>query len=783
MLLMKKAFRSMLANRRAYIACVWLLAAGILFFVAMNITIADLRVSREKYYSEYRFADVFAKTRAAPASAVNRLKRLPGVADVSLRRVEDCRVVMDGSDKIITLRVSSVEPGAAEPINGAALSGAFHSDDDLFVAQSFLDAYSLTVGDTLTLLTAAGETRFRIAGTAVTPEYVYTIPSMADILPDPSRFNYAFAAEKPLNTHFGAPNLYNDVGIELTDGYVFDDVEEMLTDELSRYGLISLYERDSQPSAAVVKMEIDSIESMSKVVPFIFCGMAVVILYLMLKRVVEQDRGQIGTLKAFGFGTSGILGHYALYGVVTGGLGGIFGGIGGFFLSGYISDIMRAFFSLPRTRSARDITPIIITGVLIGLASGALGAFMGAFRVVRLRPAEAMKPEAPRVTKLDPLRFLPGLRLMLTATGSMAVRNITRAKVRSLFIIVGTCFSFGMLAFVSSFPTMVDGMLLNQFTKVQLFDLKAAYRSPRGTEAAVGEALRIKGVTEAEAMLEIPATISKNSAKEASTLTGIPEGGRLFRIYDDQYHTYSDPPKNGLILSSTLAERLGASAGDKVTVSSPYYPEDFKLTVAGIVTQSMGTGAYMERGALARAVGMDGLATSVVMKADDVAYVKDALKNGNNIAALTDADESASGFNTYLAMTNSLLIIFFFFGLAVALAIIYNTSTISLSERVREFATLRVLGLTVDEVGRIQSFEYWILTLAGMALGVPFTTVLKHGIDSILEMDIFSLPTYTEPSSYLLALAGVMLAVFVSNLVSRRKIAGFDMVEALKDRE
>ena len=772
----------MWGNKRAYIACIWLLSAGVMLYVAMSITAADLRISRDSYFREYRLADVFADVRAAGASAVPRLKRLPGVADAAVRRVEDCRVILPDSDKIVTLRIISADPAKPGGINGAYLSGDFRTDADLFVAQSFLDAHGLAPGGWLDIAIGGKQARFNIAGTASTPEYAYAIPSPSDFMPDPGKFNIAFAAEKTLNAYLGAANTYNSVGVELAGGVRFEDAEASLRDELGKYGLKALYKRDDQPSTLYINMEIDSVSAMASVLPLAFCGMAVIILYLMLKRVVEQDRTQIGTLKAFGFSGAQIAGHYMIYGVATGCAGSLLGVGAGFAISNVMSEMMRMFFNIPAVSTAVDMIRILLAGMLIGLASGALGAFMGASRVLRMLPAVAMKPEAPRVTKRDPLRYIPGLKYLLTSMGSMAVRNIARAKFRSFFIVMSVCFSFGILAFIGSFPTIIDSMMLAQFTKSEVYDLKISFRSPGNAKAAVDSVRRYGGVREAEALLELPARLSKNGRAKGVTLTGIPSGSALYRIYDEKTRQTHPPPAGGLLLAESLAESLGASVGDKLAVSSPYLPEDVSLRVTGLVTKAMG-GAFIERGALADAFRMQGLSTSVVIRADDVGFIKSALKEGKNIAAITDAEDAAAGLEIYTSMINSMLVTYFCFGVGVALAIIYNTSTISFSERRREFSTLRVLGMTVSEIASIQSFEYWTLTAFGIALGIPYTSVIMQSLNDMIKLETFALPSYVEPQAYLVGFAGVISAVFLSNRVSRRKIGRLNMVEPLKEME
>ena len=120
-------------------------------------------------------------------------------------------------------------------------------------------------------------------------------------------------------------------------------------------------------------------------------------------------------------------------------------------------------------------------------------------------------------------------------------------------------------------------------------------------------------------------------------------------------------------------------------------------------------------------------------------------------------------------------------GALVAFAIIYNTATISLSERKREYATLRVIGLSTDEVCEIMRFEYWVLGIVGMAIGAPFASGLMVAVNSMMDTAMFSMPTTLPTIAYITGVIGCSAAIMLSNFSAKRKIAKFDMVEVLKE--
>jgi putative ABC transport system permease protein len=130
-----------------------------------------------------------------------------------------------------------------------------------------------------------------------------------------------------------------------------------------------------------------------------------------------------------------------------------------------------------------------------------------------------------------------------------------------------------------------------------------------------------------------------------------------------------------------------------------------------------------------------------------------------------------------------MMVVMEFMAIIVAFAIIYNTSTVSLSERKREYATLRVMGMQIKEVAQIMNIEHWILCIMGMVLGIPFTRLLKIAVKEMVDVDLFTFPVSTEMTAYIGGAAGCILAVIIANKTSEKYIKKFDMVEVLKERE
>jgi len=784
-ILLKKALRGIWRNKRAYIACILLQALGIAVFIAFRMLYINLQAARDTMYETQRFADVFASVVSVSAAEVRSLEAVEGIARVDARLVADARVIMEElPGKIITLKLHSYDPAKEQPLNAFLLvSDTPAAGRELLVGDAFSQAHGLLPGDPLTLVLEGRQLTWEMAGAVQSPDYIYTISDVSQLLPDTSTFGIGYLPYDTLSAFTGKTGLYNQLSFLLEEGYDFDDVKYRLEDLLVPYGLDSLFERKDQPSNAMLSTEIDSTGAMATAIPMIFIAMAVIILYIMLKRIVEQERMQIGTLKAFGFSDSSIVLHYLVYGVLIGGLGGILGILAGGAMAAAMSEMYMVYFFMPSI-SAPLSPGLVAVGFCIALGSGALGAFMGSRSILRLLPGTAMRPPAPRIVKYDILARLPLLKRMLVYNGQMAVRNVSRSRFRSLFVAVGVAFSFSIIAFTSSYGDMMDTLTVDQFTKVQRYDLKVTLSHPTGYRNAVEAAYGMEEVRLAEAILEVPVQLRMRNLREDAVITAMAGDSSLYRIYDNQEDLTLAPPVGGAVLSRSLADKLGAKRGDILLAKTPYTGErEVPLPVMDIVQVNMGSAAYIELAGFCRLLEVPASANSVLVKTYNPEAVMRNLAEAENVSALTDIAAEKRVYDDMLASYASMFLGMQLAGMGVAFAIITNTASISLSERKREYATLRVLGMHPREIGRITAFEYWLLAGVGMLMGMPLTRLIKTGLSQVIDPDLFSMPVDTAWPSFLTAAAGCMAAVYFSNRMTTRHIAKLDMVDVLKERE
>ncbi|MBE3582154.1 MAG: FtsX-like permease family protein [Thermoanaerobacteraceae bacterium] len=349
-MLIRKMLRDIAGNKMAYLACTAVITIGLITYTALQTARDNLFTARDEFYEKFHLAEGFARVRSMPYPEVEKLREIPGIHVVQGRLVKDVRVLGLTEDKNVYLRLISLDDRQPYPLNGVKLlRGSFPEEQErgILLADKFFTAHGLNLGETITVIIEGRKVDLTITGTGQSPEYVYAIRDSGNIFADPQAFEVAYIPYSVMENLFNLKGIVNDVTFTLQPGYEFEDVEGQLKTRLEKYGLESRIPRQDQPSHAMLEEELKGLAKTSTSVPLLFLSIAAIILYIMLKRLVESQRGQIGILQAFGYRPGEILRHYLSYGLLVGLAGGILGGLLGTALSMSMMEVYREFFSLP----------------------------------------------------------------------------------------------------------------------------------------------------------------------------------------------------------------------------------------------------------------------------------------------------------------------------------------------------------------------------------------------------------------------------------------------------
>lgn len=784
--LQRKLVRDLWHLRGQVLAIALVVACGVAVVVTTRSAYESLALSQSSYYARYRFADVFAQLERAPETLRARIAGVPGVAAVETRIVAEVTLDVPGLAEPATGRLLSIPERRVPILNDLHLRQGRWLEpgrrDEVLVSEAFAQANGLRPGDSIGAVLHGRWEQLQIVGVALSPEYVYEIQGTS-IFPDNRRFGVLWMSRDALGPPFAMEGAFNDVSVRLTADASEDEVIAQLDRLLERWGGLGAFGREDQVSHRFISDEIAQNRVFGTVVPAIFLGVAAFLLNVVLGRLVAMQRDQIAVLKAFGYSDRAVAGHYLGFALAAVAVGAAVGVLLGLWLGARINQVYVNFYRFPVFRYEPGAT-VIGAAVLASAIAAGVGALTAVRRALGLPPAEAMRPEPPARFRAGVLERA-GLAARLPASARMIWRNLARRPLRAALSVLGMAFAVAILLVGRYFVDAVQYLADVQFRTVQREDVTVAFHEPRPSRVRY-EVAALPGVLQAEPFRVVAARLRFGHAHRRVPLFGLAAEGELRRVLGADLRPVA-PPRDGVILTGKLADILGVRAGDvlRVEVLEAQRPVR-EVAVAGRVDELLGLNAYMEAGALHRLMREQGSWSGAFLRVDagSAPVLNAELKRMPAVAGASSRLAMLASFESTLARSfgifTSVLVVF---ASVIACAMVYNAARISLSERGRELASLRVLGFTRDEVATLLLGEQALLTLLALPVGFWIGGRLNAAIASAYQWELFRLPLVTSGRSYVFAVVVIVLAALASAAIVRRRLDRLDLVAVLKTRE
>ncbi|MPY86849.1 MAG: FtsX-like permease family protein [Luteitalea sp.] len=782
----RKLLRDLVAMKGQATAIALVIAAGMTMFVTFLSNFDSLRRTQQAYYERQRFADVFASLKRAPEQLAARIAAIPGVAQVETRVVANVVLDVPGVDEPASGRLVAVPASQRPALNDLHMrAGTWVSasrPDEVIASGAFCDANGFRVGDQVSAIINGRKRRLTIAGIALSPEYVYSIRP-GEIIPDARRFGVFWMERRALASAFDMEGGFNDVALKLDRGALIDDVIAQLDRLLTPYGGIGAIPRARQFSNWTLNSELAQLESQGFVIPLLFLFVAAFVLNVALTRALALQRPQLAALKALGYTNLQLGWHYLKWALAIALAGALLGIIAGAWLGSGLAQLYTQYFAFPILLYGISFN-VILGALAIALGAAAAGAFSAVRRSVRIPPAEAMRPEPPARYRQSVIET-PWLRRHVPTGMRMVLRNIERQPVRAAASVIGIAFAGGILQIGVGMADAMQELILMQFSVAERQHVTLNFVEPASSDAIYAIS-RLPGVISVEPQRSVPARLRATYRYRDLAISGLPAAAQLKRIVNSRGRAVT-PPSEGLVLSSVLAEILDVTPGDDVTVEVFEGNRPVRqIRVAGVVDDTLGMFAYMEIEALHRLM-REGATLSGAALLIDPARERELsarLKELPAVAGVASKRVVVENFRETLAenMNIQITLNVLFAGI-IAFGVVYNAARVSLSERSRELASLRVLGFTRAEISLILLGELAVLTLLALPVGAALGYGLLALIALSIEAELFRLPLRVTPQVMAWTALTIIIASFVSGLVVRRQLDRLDLVGVLKTRE
>ena len=764
-MLRRKMLRDIKANLAQFFSIMLLSLIAMWCYTGFQANVIGGGRARDKYEDTANFADGWIYGADFGADELERITAIGGIKDAQLRT----EVLGKADEKFNTAEMYCYFQDVSEvtiprTIKGADFDAA--DPDGIWLFSRFADTWDIHVGDKFTVHVMGLDIEKEVKGLVVTPEYEFACAS-TDTDSDFHNIGFAYLSRSVLPEEMRINNeiIFTCKGKAL--GYE-DDIANALDNNYAY-----LADRNSIRGWYQLSDELAQHDSFSYIFSFVFVAIALLVIITTMKRMIAQQRTQIGTLNALGMKKSRILLHYLSYSFILSAIGCVLGMILGLLTLGRLMvNMFSQFYTLPDWKPGFNYKSGVVAAVLVFICTGT--SYLSCKQILKIHPSEALRPAAAKTAKPCIFEKLPFWN-RLSFNVRYNLRDISRSKMRAFMGVFGTCMGMMIMSLGLGAYDTVDYVRDWYFHDIQNYE----YQVVLNDSCTYDEAVDLKNETGGELVAMEAISIA---AKDHPTSDGIiscklvaTEGEQLYCVSDTNLNT-TPIPKGTVALTMKQAKKLGLKVGDNVYWKTATGSEWNESRIGLISRHPNITGITMLREDY-EAAGMTFRPVMLVSKnncenASDKSYV----------SAVHSMKDLIDSFDKMMEIMNLLVYFMVIFSVLMIVIVLYNSGNLSFNEREKEYATLKVLGFRSGAIRRLLSTQNLWLSVIGVICGLPLGRVpLQAMMDS--NGDAIDWPCYISPLTYVISAVFVMtVSVLVSFMFSRR-IKRIDMVEVLKGME
>jgi len=545
----------------------------------------------------------------------------------------------------------------------------------------------------------------------------------------------------------------------------------------------TILDRDMHYSTLMFKDNADQMQRIGNVFPMLFCLVAALVCMTTMKRLVDEERSQIGVFSAIGFSKGKIISKYVIYALSASIIGsGIGMPIGVFSLPWVIYTCWRMMYDLP------DMT------LYMPVSIGALGVCLFTFLMVWVTftvvrgvlkecPSQLMRPKAPRTAKKVFLEKIPFIWKRLSFTSKVTARNIIRYKSRFFMTVIGVAGCTSLLVLGFAIKGSISQVISLQFGEIITYDTSITLENSDYLDNIYDDLLDNSKVEHAVPYMTYSA-MGYYDGEEKTIQAYVMDEDEIANAFDLRDRKTKDviTLEDGVVINEKYADLCGISVGDDIVIESS---NGIKKSVDVTAICEMYTQHFLfisdkfYEKTFDETVHFDNIA---VTSTDSGAIVKQ-YEDFDGVKTIADFSETIATFSSMLDTLDIIVIVIIIAAGALALVVIMNLTEVNISERIREIATLKVLGFNNSEVYSYIFKEVFLLSLFGMIIGLPLGKLELIFVMDIIEMEMVMFSTVVEPFSYIAGFVIIMIFTLLVIMLMRKTLRNVQMVESLKSVE
>lgn len=764
-MLRRKLLRDMRRAMMQFLSIVLLCSLGTLLFSALDGVSRMAQATIDVYFGQNGLADFWVQLLQVDRDTLLTLRSIEGVEAVRARAVADLETTLPGEP---TLNVAAYS-GAMDINVPLVTEGEALSETDLrgcLLQGAFAQAHGLNVGDRVTVKWAQEEYSFIIRGTVYSPEYICVTDN---VYPNPDEYGYMLINAEAMQT---LP--LTQVLVRIAQGADEEDVEHAIRQALPE---ALVMDRGAHPSTASAQSNADMFRNLTLVFPILAYAVAALIVMTTLTRMIDNQRLQLGTLKALGYSARKIRGHYLSYAVLPSLVGSVAGVVVGHTTLPYL---IWALLIGQNDYPYRITPPISLQAwsmVALTVAMSMVICLITYQKSARETTAALLRPKAPKAGRRILLERVGFLWKRLGFNAKMVLRNLMRNRMRSIMSFVGVLSCNALIIASFGLQDSVNALALNHYTKTLSYDVRAELNDQAGDAHAYTTRLDAEAV---ECVMEKSVSAISQTQTRVTLLTVVQDQMTTLRLGENE--TLVQIASGGAAITRKLAQTLEVEEGDTLTLFFPGDDEPVCVTVVQTVENNVSQGLYMNRTTW-ESLRKGAFAPTAIQLRAPTEQCLSELSDMDEVDSLERPTEQMTELTNMLAMLTSIFVLLTLVALALAFVICYNMGLMNFSERVREYATLKVLGYHQKEIRRLIVGENAILSFLGVAVSIVPGVLLTGVVLLVCQTESLRYPSYTSAFSIVLSCVITYAFSLLIQMFLTRKVRSIDMVEALKSVE
>lgn len=782
-MLFRKMLRDYKANFGAFFSVFLLAALAMALFCTFEGHVLSQKVARENYHKECNLSDVWMYGEGFSDDELDTVRNLDFVKDAQLRMsvtgsAPDCDgaqvdIYLERENLVDTPYYISGEPFDPTDTDGIWLANAFARLRNIKVGDDFTIEYNgITFTREVKGLVESAEYEFREAdGDAdVYLENIAIVYMSYDAFPIRDYINHM--VDKISDEKLAKIMPYTQMIIVTTDGGGLAH-EEALAESIDR-DYSAIVDRKSIPGLARLDSELEQHQSFSYLFVIIFVGIAILVIATSMGRMVEQQRTQIGTMNALGLKRHKIMLHYISFSLVVSVVGVVLGLlVGTLWGSPAVIGMFANWYIVPGLHSVFHPMYLIIAAGIVAVC--VLASYISCRKLLRIKPAEALRPAAPKKGRKCIFERLPFWK-KLSFTSQYNLRDISRAKLRSFMCVIGTAVGMLLMIYAVGCNELLGSMIEINFNRVTVGEYQIKFSEDAKTETVDDMAEELDGEVVMMNQVEVAKEKNAPSDKKKKETVTVLEGKNLYNILDLNNQVKKLAP--GTIgISRKLAADLDVKKGDTIYwhlyTKNTWYEAKVGTIYRSLESQGI---AYLREDY--EKTGAE-YTPSFLMTDDKAAKDKADL---DYVTGVNSKSEMQAAYESSMEIMNMMVGMMAVFSILMIVVVLYNSGVLSFHERVKEFATLKVLGLRSSKIRRILSMQNLWLSIIGIIIGAPLGNVSLNAMINT-NGENFDYNLMLAPVDYVIAGIFVMIISMLVSFMFSKRIRKLDMVETLKGVE